>query len=279
MATNVTQKTLISLYAQASAAGLWESAIMRRVFAALYFTYKKHLEDSYALLVQKHPEIFIEGNIIDVGANIGYTSILFAPYLKGVSKIYAFEPEKKNFALLQEIVQRKKLSHKIVPVLAAVGSEPGTVKLWYNPIHAGDHRITTDAFDGEHTNENTAHTQEYQKVSVFTLDAFAEKTFPSEQVSFIKIDVQGYETEVCKGMELLLANHPETIIGIEYGPEGIRTLGFSPEALLEFFQSRGYEPYLLTRKTGLTHTTYAELATDPIGGYTDLIFAKRTLVP
>src|SRR5260221_12572148 len=68
-----------------------------------------------------------------------------------------------------------------------------------------------------------------------------------EHVSFIKIDVQGYELAVCEGMRSTLERFPGACICIEYSPESLHELGFAPEKVLDFFGVRGNRRYVLSR--------------------------------
>lgn len=271
MAKEIIQKGLVALYKGGNAVGLWDTALMRRAFVDLYFFYKRFFEDPYEYLERTRPDVFRNGHILDVGANIGYTATLFARVVEPGYRIFAFEPEQKNFGFLQETIRRRRLESNVTLIHVAVGAAPGTSALWYNPAHAGDHRVVTDVFQGEKG------ATDIQNVPMVSLDSFADDTIVGQPVSFIKIDVQGYETEVCAGMGRLLARNPDAVLGVEYAPSGIRALGFSSETLVDFFRSRDYHVYLLTRR-GLVATEYAQLTQEPKNGYADLIFSKRALL-
>jgi FkbM family methyltransferase len=269
---NSAQAALLSAYRGIQGTGLFEYAVFERVLSHAYFVYKKHVEDSYARLADEHPGLFKGGHVLDVGANIGYTASIFASVMSPGRCVFAFEPEAKNFRMLRKYVAAHHLENTVSPIHAAVGSADGSVALWYNPVHLGDHRVMTDSFKGEGQNARS------EQVPLFSIDSFMARELPGEPVSFIKIDVQGYEPEVCQGMSRTLANNPDATIGIEYAPEGIRTLGFSPAELTDFFKDRGYKLYLLTRKDGVRPLTYDSLDTQ-LGEkpYADLIFTRRTL--
>ena len=79
----------------------------------LTFLYKKLFEDPFWNLVRRQPKLFQNGDVLDIGANIGYTSAVFAGALKPDSKVYAFEPDQLSYGLLEEVIRRKKLSGAI----------------------------------------------------------------------------------------------------------------------------------------------------------------------
>ena len=74
MAVNLTGapiKALTNVYWLARKSRLLETQLGQKIFAASYFAYKRYLEDPYYHLVRRHPELFLGGNILDIGANIG----------------------------------------------------------------------------------------------------------------------------------------------------------------------------------------------------------------
>jgi hypothetical protein len=100
-------------------------------------------------------------------------------------------------------------------------------------------------------------------------------------ISFIKIDVQGYELAVCKGMTDTLLQNPDTVIGFEYGPGIIETLGFCPEELLQFFQKRGYQFYVLNSENRIEPYDlvkgYLQLSQRRPHDYIDILCARKNL--
>jgi hypothetical protein len=67
----------------------------------------------------------------------------------------------------------------------------------------------------------------------------ADEVVPSP-VAFVKIDVQGFELEVSRGLERLLASNARIAVAFEYAPDTMREMGAEPRALLEFYSSRGF---------------------------------------
>lgn len=244
----------------------------RKAFISAYFFYKKSFEDPFWNLVQRRPEIFKGGDILDIGANIGYTSCVFATALKPGSKIYAFEPDQISFGLLRETIRQKNLSAAIEAVQQAVGSSDGSLKFWHNERHSADHRVVTGQFSSACPDDSQIST-----VPVTTVDTFVQSRHLAS-ISFVKIDVQGYELAVCEGMKNTLEKFPEAIVCLEYSPEALRELGFEPRMVLDFFRTRDYHLYVLTRKEPqllADDNTFETLVKDQ--GYLDLLCSKRLL--
>lgn len=229
------------LYNVAGRTSLLELSWFRRVFLFAYFLYKRWYEDPFYALVQRHPELFRGGDILDIGANIGYTACVFAAALNPPAKVYAFEPDQASFVTLAEIIRRKKFESSVEMFQTAVGRTDGTLEFWHNDEHSADHRVVTAQFNSSELDRSKVTT-----VPVTSIDNFVASRGLSA-VSFIKIDVQGYELAVCDGMRQTLEKFPQARIALEYAPGGMRELGFDPTALLQFFRSAGYQLHILTR--------------------------------
>jgi hypothetical protein len=147
------------------------------------------------------------------------------------------------------------------------------VDLWINSVHPADHRVLT------HSLQTSAPNNPVQSIAMESLDHFLQHLNNRHKISFIKIDVQGYEGNVCKGMNETLKDNPDAVIGLEYSPKGVETLGFDPQDILNFFVERQYLLHVLTRLNGLQYIAREELpAFLETKGYIDLVFSRRKLV-
>ncbi len=223
--------------------------------------------------MDRKPELFCNGDIFDIGANIGYTSCLFSKALRAESKVHCFEPDQFNFDLLQEVIQRKKLSGMVLPVHAAVGASDGCIELWHNERHHGDHRVVTDHFKSTRPDLGGTRT-----VPMMTIDSYV-RSHNLRNISFIKIDVQGYELAVCEGMKETLTAFPDTNVCFEYAPAALVELGFEPIRLLDFFTARTYLIHIMSGQ-GIRSVRDYQIIHQAVGvaGYVDLICSRRELV-
>lgn len=273
MASKNAFRVLKGAYNLARSAKLLDNEYARRAFVSSYFAYKKHWEDSFSGLIKRQPQLFQHGDVLDVGGNLGYTACLFAAAVNPGSMVYSFEPDRDNFQMLEGVIRRKKLGGTVEAINAAVGGAGGSVEFWHNKEHSGDHRVATD-----HFKKSSPQSSEISTVPMMALDGFV-KTRDLKDISFIKIDVQGYELAVCEGMKQTLARFPEICVGCEYAPEGITELGFDPAGLLDFFRQRGYYLYVLTRsciKRADDNEAIQQAADGP--GYVDLLCSHKLLV-
>jgi FkbM family methyltransferase len=236
----------------------------RGLFRSAYFLYKRYIEDDLEGLIGSRPGLIRSGNVLDIGANIGFTATVLARAVAPGYRVYSFEPEPHNFAMLQAIASRPAFKTKITPVQCAVGAEEGTVELWQNLRHHGDHRVITDQFRSALPGVTGI------KVPMVTIDAFLLRN--PGPVSFVKIDVQGFELPVCQGMSRTIEMNRDLTIVLEYAPLALHNLGFDPLQLIDFLVGRGFQINHLRPKGELCPGIPTQVAdTD----YVNLLFSRR----
>ena len=169
---------------------------------------------------------------LDIGANIGYYSLLTSAAVGPKGRVYAFEPESRNFGLLEKNLA---LNHatNVTAFRLAVSDAPGTGTLVLSPTNMGDHRLAFGASAG------APRAADSQVVEVDSLDRRLERERVTE-VDFIKLDVQGHEHRVLVGARRLLTRQAHRlVILMELEPEALRAAGTNPEALLTYL--RGFD--------------------------------------
>ncbi len=241
-------------YAIVKRTRLLENPLGRRAFLAVYGLYKRYGSDPYNKLVQTRPRLFSGGHILDIGANIGYTASVFAEALTDHSRVFAFEPEPRNFSILSQLADR---SHgRITAVRSAVGRHVGEARLALNDRHPADHRIAV----GEEPSPEIVRRKQLQ-VPMTTVDAFVEeRAITPHEISFIKIDVQGYESHVIEGMQQTLEAARRLALSFEYDPHMLEAAGTSGTTLLRDLFRRGYSQlYLLHPRRAPMDITTEEL--------------------
>jgi FkbM family methyltransferase len=220
---------------------LFRSRLAGALFRKAYFAYKRRLEDPYDVLVRTRPDLFRDGHVLDAGANVGYTADVFAGAIDADRTVYAFEPDPDNFAMLDRVAHEHRGPGRVHPVQAAVGAEAGSLDLWRHPLNPADHRIVTTAFgaSGERGRGPAI------RVPVVTLDGYCQERGVLDQIAFVKIDVQGFEEPVLRGMERLFDASPQMTVAFEYAPKWIKKLGFDPMELFRIMTARGFHMHRL----------------------------------
>lgn len=269
---------LPGLYAGLARLGVAEALWFRALYGRAYFAYKRHLEDPYARLVARHPELFRAGHVIDVGANVGYTASVFAGAVASDARVFAFEPDARSFADLEGNLARLGLTGNVEALRCAVGETEGELSLLHNPGHPGDHRVLTDFLRARL--ESAPESGPVASVPVTSLDRFCRERLAGETVSFVKVDVQGYEVAVARGMRELAAQSQQTAFAFEWAPAGMRELGFDPRELLDGFRGAGYGVHVIEPAGDLHAASDAELDADrPLPGYIELLMLRPGRLP
>jgi FkbM family methyltransferase len=123
---------------------------------------------------------------LDIGAHIGKYSILYSDYFE---KIYAFEPEPNNFECLKENIKTNNLENKIIPLNLVVANKNGFIDFFLSP-YSVTHSLVKKETDKKIT------------VECISLDEFFKKfEISASDISLVKIDVEGAENLVIKGLE------------------------------------------------------------------------------
>jgi FkbM family methyltransferase len=257
---------LVGAYSLVRRSGFLETSLGRRLFKSAYFLYKRYIEDDLRDLVLSFPALVGRGNILDIGANIGYTAAVLARAAEFDRKVYAFEPEPFNFSILQQTARQPEFKGRIVPLQLAVGAESGTIDLWINDRHHADHRVATEQFHSEHPGSKEV------KVSLVSIDSFLESN--PGPISFVKIDVQGYELAVCQGMQNTLRRNPDITVVLEYMPSAMRELGFEPSHLIDILLERNFKVYQIHARGKLSPGLPPNMKDS---SYFDLLFSRRPI--
>lgn len=155
--------------------------------------------------------------VLDIGANIGYYTLIFANLVGPEGKVFAFEPDPGNFALLEKNVEANGY-HNVILVNKAVSNKNGKIKLYLSD-DIGDHRIY-DSGDGRKSVE----------IEAIRLDDYFKQG--NSRVNFIKMDIQGAEWEAIQGMNLLLQKNKDLKVITEFSPKLLRISGIRPEDYL-----------------------------------------------
>lgn len=165
--------------------------------------------------------------VIDVGANIGYFSLLASTLVGSGGCVHAFEPDPVNCGLLRKNVRMNHASN-IKVVQAALSNNDEPLQLFLNSDNKGDHRIW----------EATGEARTRISVKAMTLDQYLNKT--GTVPKFIKIDVQGAEGYVLEGMKETLAQSALSYLILEFWPEALRKCQTDPQRLIKQVADAGF---------------------------------------
>jgi FkbM family methyltransferase len=163
------------------------------------------------------------GIIFDVGANIGQSARRCARYFPA-ARIYAFEPDRDNFARLTRLARRIRTlqCHRL-----ALSAEPGTLQIVRDASDPTRHRVGSDAAG------------EIDRIPATTVDSFCAE-HGIERIDYLKIDTEGHDLEVLKGARGMLSAHRVAIVEVECGMNPGNTYHVPFEALNSCLEGHGY---------------------------------------
>ena len=164
---------------------------------------------------------------LDIGANLGWYSLLLNKISDEGASIHAFEPDPMNYQLLSTNLSQNN-AEKVKTTETALSDSAGEKTL----------HLYLDKNRGRHS---LLPINNGKKVTVktLTLDDYCEQNnIPSEDIAFIKIDVEGYEAIVLKGGDKTLSHCP--VILSEYAPEYMNKGEISAVEYLKMMYGKGY---------------------------------------
>lgn len=182
------------------------------------------------------------GVLVDVGANIGLTSIVFAKLRPDVT-LYAIEPNKAAYDFLCANIAANNVPN-VKPVFSVVGKDSGSVAFHSDVFSAGSH-VVTEAHMAATT------------LSAETVPSNPLNTILNEHgvtsVDFVKIDVEGFELDVLQGMEGVIETHRPCVLMEFNAFAQIAFRNLNPRVLLETYRRLFPNVYALTNgfKLGL----------------------------
>ena len=170
-------------------------------------------------------------NFVDVGACLGYYSLLASHIVKDTGKVLAFEPEWTNLTYLEENVGYSK--YKNIEVIQKAASD--RVGEW--PLNISDHIGCHSLLHFDLTHSKNPLTQ-------------ITTTIPVDQcidrIDMIKIDVEGWEYYVLKGIESFLAlNENKITVLMEYCPSLLNENELMKGSLLELLKLYAVSIFIL----------------------------------
>ena len=145
--------------------------------------------------------------VLDIGANFGLYTAISASRMRDHGLLYSFEANPHTFGLLKRTLYANRLAHRpnVTPVNALVGESTGRGTLHYLPEFLGGATMTDIGQWGE--------AKRSIELEMITIDEFLP---PELAVDLVKIDVEGHEPFVIRGMQKTIRRSPNIRIFIEF---------------------------------------------------------------
>ncbi len=193
--------------------------------ACIYYTgdYEPYLKSQFRQLIRP-------GDcVLDIGANIGFHTLYFAELVGHKGRVFAFEPILVNYQALIMNLSFNTFKH-IQTEQIALGNESKTIHIHVDPSirNPGSYTLLT------HGKANTY-------IHCLKGDDYVDNK-KIGNVNFIKIDVEGYEHEVLKGLKETIINS-RPIINFEYDRNYQLKMNDTPADIFSFFDELNYKLY------------------------------------
>jgi FkbM family methyltransferase len=191
--------------------------------------------------------------VFDVGAHVGVLTIALAQRVGETGHVYAFEPAPATAAVLRRHVAMNKLDDRVTVIEAVVSEVEGRLDLHvYGESMAAS--LSRDAI--ELSPEVFEEPPEAISVVSTTLDAVAVRE--GRRPTLVKIDVEGAELRVLRGMRTLLADRDVTVV-CEVHPTQLAAMGGTVEEIDALVAEHGRSVVPLTEPNamGIRHAVFA----------------------
>jgi len=171
-------------------------------------------------------------DVIDVGANIGFFSVMFAKQAESPSKVISVEPTRNALKRLYANLIRNNVDEKVSVFEGVVSNQDGKINI--NVIE-GKEEFSSVGVMGHPSIVDEEYVTE--SVSAITLDGLVEKF--SISPGFIKVDVEGNEMNVFLGGQETLARHRPIILS-ELNDSLLKENGTSSMEVIELIEKFNY---------------------------------------
>ena len=171
-------------------------------------------------------EITKEGMVaIDIGANIGYFSVLLSKLVGDTGKVISIEPEGNNLKGLYKNIRLNNCNNVLV-LEKAIGNRTGLVDFYVSKDESGEHSLFPD--------------EKRNKIVVYMdkLDNLIES-----KVDIIKTDTEGNEPDVLRGAERIIRSNQDIKLIVEMSYEALHKLNNSPDDIWGILKEYGFTKF------------------------------------
>lgn len=204
-----------------------EDVVGRRIYKR--GVYEKPISDYLCESV----EFRSEGVCIDVGANLGWYSLLLSRLMPPTGRVIAFEPDPLNYRLLCENIAANGADNIEALQLALSNTKETKTLYRYPNKNLGHHSLLDINAEGDTIEVKT----------VVLDDLLDSMNIGFSKIDLVKIDVEGYEYIALSGAKRVLENVPCVIC--EFMPEYMVRGGLQPEHLIGLMMDYSFSPHLI----------------------------------
>jgi FkbM family methyltransferase len=169
---------------------------------------------------------------VDVGANLGYFSLLFALGVEAPGPVFAFEPAADNYRLLRENLALNGCAGRVTAVQAGLSDTARSRALYRSRDNLGDHAL----YPG-------GGLRDVEHIDLLQGADFLQRHV--DRIDVLKVDTQGTELQVLRGLAPLLRRSADIAMMVELTPAALRRSGGSGRQLVEFVAGLALPLYIV----------------------------------
>lgn len=197
-----------------------------------------------------HSQLFLDSlkpnfTVFDIGANVGYYTVLASKIIGKGGRIYAIEPNPDNLDLLKKNIKLNNCRNVII-VNRALGERSGLAEMALDEASPGESSLAQNAKGKKIT------------VQITTLDNFT-KLENIKQVDVIKIDIEGGEIQALKGGAEFLKRSKEIRLFIECNVKTLKLFNSNPKKLVNLLEEFGYKIEKITNEIEKTVSRFSNI--------------------
>lgn len=182
------------------------------------------------LLTKKFKNAVKKGDtVVDIGANIGYYTLIASKLVGKTGKVFAFEPEPKNFKILSENVKLNGRNNVVLENKAVSNATGKNILYLYSSIGNSFYQL------------NDSSNAKKIEVDTIKLDNYFSNYH--RKINVVKIDVEGAEFKVFRGMRSLIRKNPNLIIFTEISQKISKVSGENLEDYFDLLVKYGFRIY------------------------------------
>ncbi|HET6573400.1 MAG TPA: FkbM family methyltransferase [Fimbriiglobus sp.] len=207
--------------------------------------------------------------VVEVGSNQGWYTLLMARQVGPTGRVTSFEANKDLVRLVRDSASINGYLYQVALHAVAVGDTSGDATFYVRERYLGNSslgQIDRPFLDYLHDDQREV------TVPKVSLDEFLQGD--DCRIDFLKVDAEGAEPLIVRGMERLLRENDRIVIVMEYSPIQMRTAGSDPEGFVTFLHGLGFHVHRIEDTGGLTRMTADDLRSD---AHFDILLTRSEL--
>lgn len=198
--------------------------------------YEPDVFHAFVRLLEKGDRVF------DVGANIGFFTLLSAALVGPEGAVVSFEPDAENIKRLSANIDLNGLNN-VTTIERPASDKVEQVGFYINSDNSGGNSLWDPAlFPG---NDESKANPKRLDMQTTTLAREAD-ALDAGDIKLIKVDTEGAEQLILQGAKEILEGVKVPFVISELHQFGLERMGCSPKSLREFMEGMGYSTFALT---------------------------------